>query len=173
MEDMERGDKLYTIGHSNIPISDFISILNHFSIEVLVDVRSVPFSEYAHWFNREILSKTLSKEAIIYHYMGDILGGRPKDSSCYRQGKPDYGLIREKDFYKNGIERLIKGIRRYRIAVMCSEEDPKNCHRRNLIGLDLYKSGIRIIHIRHDLRLEEDNYEDEMLMESQGKLFGG
>ncbi|MBM4141812.1 MAG: DUF488 domain-containing protein, partial [Nitrospira sp.] len=93
---------LYTIGHSNIQLDDFLKILMAAGIEVAVDVRSTPYSEYAPWFNRDKLESAISSKNIIYLYLGDLLGGKPKDEGCYTDGKPDYSLIRERDFYQKG-----------------------------------------------------------------------
>lgn len=163
---------LYTIGHSNIQLDDFLKILMAAGIEVAVDVRSIPYSEYAPWFNRDKLESAISSKNIIYLYLGDLLGGKPKDEGCYTDGKPDYSLIRERDFYQKGIERLTNGVKKYRVAIICSEEEPFECHRRNLIGFDMYKNGVKIIHIRHNRVLQEDDFEKEMLSELQGSLFG-
>ncbi len=162
---------LYTIGHSNVPVDVFLKQLHDAGIEVLVDVRSSPYSKYADQFNKEELKNVLNREGIRYLYMGDSLGGRPSDKSCYAGENPDYDAIRQKDFYKTGLDRLIKGIAMYRIAIMCSEEDAMKCHRRNLIGVDIYEKGIQVIHIRGTGVMEEDNFSDRKMAEAQGALF--
>ena len=68
---------LYTVGHSNHPIGRFIELINAAGIELIVDVRSVPFSRFAPQFNRAALEKSLASARIGYHYLGDLLGGRP------------------------------------------------------------------------------------------------
>ena len=165
------GDILYTIGHSNVQADDLLKLLIDKGIKVLVDVRSIPHSEYTPWFDKDELARMLDSNNIMYLYMGDLLGGKPADKSCYRDGRPDYNLIREKNFYQKGIERLVNGIVKYPVAIMCSEEDPIKCHRRNLIGLDMYKKGVKIIHIRHNGALQEDDFKTEMLLSAQGSLF--
>lgn len=163
---------LYTIGHSNVQMEDLLKILMDTGIEVVIDVRSTPYSEYAPWFNRDSLGRILNSNNIIYIYMGDLLGGKPADKSCYRDALPDYDLIRKKDFYQQGIERLMKGVMKYPVAIMCSEEDPMKCHRRNLIGLDMHRRGVKIFHMRHNGALEENDFQREMLSSLQGSLFG-
>ncbi len=147
---------LYTIGHSNIDTDDLIKLLRQENIEVLVDVRSSPYSKYAAQFNKEHLIKVLEVSGIKYVFMGDLLGGRPDDKSCYINDKPNYDLIRQKDFYQRGLERLMKGIAQYRVAIMCSEEDPYKCHRTKLIAKDLHKMGVEILHIRGDGKTQKD-----------------
>lgn len=162
---------LYTIGHSNISVDAFVKLLHDAWIEVLVDVRSSPYSKYADQFNKKELMSVLSKEGVRYLYMGDSLGGRPSDKSCYIGENPDYDAIRQRDFYKTGLDRLIKGIAMYRVAIMCSEEDVMKCHRRNLIGVDIHKKGIRVIHIRGNGAMEEDDFSDKKITAAQAALF--
>jgi uncharacterized protein (DUF488 family) len=154
--------KLYTIGHSNIEVEEFVKLLKKEGIEVLVDVRSQPYSKYASQFNKENIMKVLMANDIKYVFMGDALGGRPDDKSCYKNGNPDYDLIRQKDFYQKGIERLIEGIAKYRIVIMCSEEDPIKCHRRNLIAKDLHENGFEIFHIRLSGEIENDTFKEQI-----------
>lgn len=162
---------LYTIGHSNISIDSFIKLLISAGIEVLVDVRSFPYSRYATQFNKESLVDAVKSKHIEYIFMGDVLGGRPDDSSCYINGKVDYELIRQKEYYQKGLKRLIKGIGQYCVAIMCSEEDPMECHRRNLIARDMYKRGVRIFHIRSSGAIEHDEFSIEKNDILQGTLF--
>lgn len=149
---------LYTIGHSNINADDLIKLLRHANIEALVDVRSSPYSKYAAQFNKEDLMNVITANNIKYVFMGDALGGRPNDKSCYVNDNPDYDVMRQKDFYQKGLERLINGIAQYRVAIMCSEEDPIKCHRRNLIAKDLHKMGFEILHIRGSGAIEIDEF---------------
>ncbi|MFN3396575.1 MAG: DUF488 family protein [Thermodesulfovibrionales bacterium] len=88
---------LYTIGHSNMDIDSFIKLLVSANIEVLVDVRSAPYSKYASQFNRDQLMKVIMANGIKYIYLGDLLGGRPNDKSCYINDKPNYDLIRRQE----------------------------------------------------------------------------
>jgi uncharacterized protein (DUF488 family) len=75
---------LYTIGLSNIQASTLISLLRRYDIQVLLDVRSSPYSQYSTQFYRENIEKTLQEAGIEYRFAGDYLGGRPKDPACYK-----------------------------------------------------------------------------------------
>jgi uncharacterized protein (DUF488 family) len=81
--------RLYTIGHGNHPIHKFIALLNDNSIQLLVDVRSMPYSRYNPQYNRENLEHTLAtaNPRIDYFYAGTSLGGRPQDPGCYKSGE--------------------------------------------------------------------------------------
>jgi uncharacterized protein (DUF488 family) len=82
--------------------------------------------------------------------MGKELGGLPThDPTCFTSdGKVDYNKLKEKDFFKEGLQRLLNAnFQGYRVCIMCSERDPKMCHRSKLIGVELQKTGIEMQHI--------------------------
>ena len=137
-----------------------ISILKAHHIEVLIDIRTKPYSSYVPQFNRPNLERAIINEGIGYIFTGDRLGGYPKDTDCYVQdgsGKrtPDYEVMRGKDWFREGLDAVIAISKDKRVVLMCSEEDPNKCHRHRLLSKSLAERGIRIIHIRGDGRLEE------------------
>ncbi|WP_240348009.1 DUF488 domain-containing protein [Longitalea arenae] len=139
---------LYTIGHGRRKSDDFLALLKEYGIEYLVDVRSQPFSRFNPQYNQNALKRFLEEHAITYVFMGDELGGRPKDASCYSHGKIDYEKVKEKDFFKKGINRLKTAYNKnIRLAIMCSESKPGECHRARLIGRYLANDLINVHHI--------------------------
>lgn len=140
---------IYSIGHGNKKIEEFILELKTFKIEYLLDIRSKPFSKWNPQFNQTALELELKCHGIKYVYVGNSLGGLPEDRSCYDiEGKVVYDLIKEKDFFKKGIKRLTTANnKKIRIAIMCSESKPEECHRSKLIGQELLKKDISINHI--------------------------
>ena len=139
---------IYSIGHGSKKIEDFLKELNSFQISYLIDIRSSPYSKFNPQFNREMLKHELEQANITYVYLGDTLGGLPNDRSCYVDGKVDYDIIKEKTFFKEGLERLIVANKKdINVAVMCSETKPEECHRSKLIGQELLKHNISIQHI--------------------------
>ena len=153
MNDKDSQEKLtiFTIGHSNHSLEVFINLLQSHKIDVLVDVRSKPFSRFSPQFNKEGFEKAVKASGIRYLFLGKELGGRPQGSKFYdNYGFVLYSRIAESPLFLEGIDRLIKGIKTYRVAVMCSEENPANCHRRLLVGRVLAKRGISVRHIRGD-----------------------
>jgi len=141
--------EIYTIGHSNHPIEKFLSLLTQHSIRIVVDARSYPYSKYVPHFDRELLSSSLESHGIRYIYMGDELGGRPPETEYYdAEGRVLYFRVAASDRFKGGISRLLKGSGEFRIAVLCSEEDPNTCHRRLLIARVLTENGVSVQHIR-------------------------
>src|SRR5574341_2241736 len=145
--------QIYTVGHSNIDFERFLSMLE--GIEILIDVRSEPYSKYVPQFNSDNMKKQLELAGIEYifmkdNYVGNVLGGRPKDEECYENGEIVYERVRKKSWYKGGISKLIELAHKKRIAIMCSEEDPYKCHRHNLIAQSLLRNGGIVFHIRND-----------------------
>jgi uncharacterized protein (DUF488 family) len=139
---------LYSIGHGTRKTDDFLRLLKNHGIEFLIDVRSIPHSRFNPQYNQKTLKSFLEENTIRYVFMGDTLGGRPKDPSCYVNGKISYEALRNTSFFKTGLERLktayVKGIP---VAIMCSERKPENCHRSRLIANVLHEEGIAIKHI--------------------------
>lgn len=140
---------IYTIGHGSRTIEEFISLLKKYQVKYVLDVRSKPYSKYFTHFNKEELKSALNQECITYGFMGDTLGGRPSDVSCYNnEGKVDYEAVKTKSFFLEGINRLKKAYQDgYRLALMCSESRPCECHRSKLIGTSLTENNIYLNHI--------------------------
>ena len=119
----------------------------------MIDVRSTPDSKYVPHFNRENFDKSLTENDINYIFLGNYIGGKPKDEKYYIDGKVDYDLIAKTEHYNEGIVKVMKLDNDDNIVLMCSEEDPKNCHRHNLITQSLIKNGFEVIHIRKNANI--------------------
>ena len=140
---------IYSIGHGNKKIEEFISELIAFDIEYLLDIRSKPFSKWNPQFNQANLKNSLESSNIRYVFVGEQLGGLPADRSCYDfNGKVIYDIIKTRDFFKQGLERLTTANnKQINLAIMCSESKPEECHRSKLIGQELLKKHISLKHI--------------------------
>ena len=142
---------IFTIGHSNHRWDDFSPLLKQHGVQVLVDVRSNPVSRHAPFANKNTLPSLLEGEGIRYAYLGDALGGKPTDASCYdTKGKPAYEKMRSSASFQQGIGELLKLAESSRAVLMCAEEDPAKCHRRLLIGPALVQRGGNLQDIRGD-----------------------
>ncbi len=140
---------VFTIGHSNQPIEDFMDLISKYAIDVLVDTRSSPFSKFSPQFNQDSLKYAVKNAGKMYLFLGRELGGKPKESEYYdNEGYVLYWKIAESKLFQEGIERLKNGVALYTVALLCSEENPLHCHRRLLIGRVLRNSGIEVNHIR-------------------------
>jgi len=148
---------LYTIGHGHRKPNDFLDLLKNFGIEYLIDVRSQPYSKFNPQFNKNDLKFFLERNGIKYVFMGDSIGGRPEDTSCYdNEGKVNYEMIKKKDFFLQGIDRLRTAYyKNINAIIMCSESKPCECHRSKLIGRVLDLENILIKHIDEKGNLKE------------------
>lgn len=142
---------IYTIGHSAHSFVDFAQLLTTHNIQVLVDVRSAPYSRYCPQFDREILRNGLVQAGIKYLYLGDRLGGRPSKPEHYdADGHALYSRMTQDRPFLEAIERLERGMAEFRVAIMCAEENPSHCHRRLLDSRVLIERGHTVLHIRGD-----------------------
>ena len=164
---------VYTIGHSNHPSETLLDLLSQHNIQVLVDVRSTPYSRHNPQYNRETIKATVEAHGFEYRYAADYLGGRPKDPALLRSeddppnddnwGYPDvnYGAVMRSEYYQRGIARLLELAADSRVAVMCSEGNPLDCHRHHLIARSLVDplvkvtdKEVHVLHIKRDGTLE-------------------
>jgi uncharacterized protein (DUF488 family) len=139
---------LYTIGHSNHLFSEFLKLLQENNVNMVVDVRSSPYSRYSSHFNKKPLKKALEKADMGYVYMGNRIGGKPGNKKFYHNDQVQYHLLEMDEKYQKGIKELVTLMHDNIIVLMCSEENPYHCHRHHLISQSLLKRGYKIIHIR-------------------------
>ncbi len=148
-------DTVFTIGHSTHPQERFIALLRQHGITALCDVRSKPYSRINPQFNREPLEEALLAQGIEYRFLGKELGARSDDPRCYEGGKVQYDRLAETDLFRQGLKRVLRGVKEdFRIALMCAEKEPLECHRTILVARHLTALGVAVTHIHADGRLE-------------------
>jgi uncharacterized protein (DUF488 family) len=149
--------RVLTIGHSNLPMTRFLQLLEQFGIEAVADIRSFPRSRYSPHFDREDLSRALARAGKGYVYLGGELGGRPKGDEFYDyRGHVLYSRVAQSSLFNGGIDRLQSGACQRAMAIVCSEENPAVCHRHLLVGRVLTSRGMAVNHIRADGRLQTE-----------------
>src|SRR4051812_41956795 len=126
-------NQLFSIGHSDHSSFRLVSMLQAHGITAVADVRSNPYSKRMPQFGREQLEHVLKQSAIRYVFMGRELGARRDEPECYVAGQARYDRIAELPTFRDGVQRIIKGLEKYRIALMCAEHDPTTCHRMILV----------------------------------------
>jgi uncharacterized protein (DUF488 family) len=163
--------QVWTIGHSNHPMERLVELLRGHAIEVVADVRSHPYSQYAPQFDLDGLAKAVREAGMRHVHLGRELGGRPRGDRYYdERGHVLYGEVARSEIFLEGIARLEGGIAQYRVAILCAEENPATCHRRLLVGRVLGGRGIAVLHIRGDgtivseVELAASETEDQMLL---------
>lgn len=142
---------MFTIGHSNHPIGAFLALLERHRTAAVVDVRSVPYSRRYPQFNRRTLEASLGKHGIRYFFLGAELGARTPDPSCYDdEGKVLFSRLATTGAFLRGIARVLEEAAHSRLALLCAERDPANCHRTILVAPALRNRGAPVTHILAD-----------------------
>jgi uncharacterized protein (DUF488 family) len=161
-----------TVGHSNLEITRFISLIKKHGINCVVDVRSTPFSEFNPQFNRDNLKDSLEKTVnlIQYLYIGNLGGRYTNPDLLFDDGTVDYERVSTTSSFIQGIHTLVDRISENKnIAIMCAEKDPSECHRAILIAPSLVKKGIEVKHILHNSNIITHQYLEEMLLKKYCK----
>lgn len=148
---------VYTIGHSRHKWEHFLTLLKQHEVELVVDTRSRPFSRFNPHFNRERLRNALAEAGIGYEWRGEALGGRPDDPLFHRaDGGLDLDALWQWPTLQRDLNEIAARADSRRQALLCAEEDPMRCHRRFLLTPPLMKSGLEVLHIRGDGRLQPE-----------------
>lgn len=143
--------RIFTIGHSNHPAERFIALLQQHDVLQLADIRSQPASRFTPHFNRSALSQRLGEAGIEYRWLGEALGGRPRDPAVYdKDGRADYAKLAAMLGFQAGIAALIAWASARPTAIMCAERDPLHCHRTHLVTPALIGRGVDVLHILAD-----------------------
>lgn len=157
-----------TIGHSTHALEAFVELLQKHAVSAVADVRSAPYSRYNPQFNRETLAEALKAKGIKYVFLGRELGARSEDPSCYANGRVQYQRLAQTDLFHAGIDRVMRGSHEHRIALMCAEKEPLDCHRTLLVARALVEHGAMVQHILADGRLEPHEAAMERLLDMVG-----
>jgi uncharacterized protein (DUF488 family) len=141
---------VYTVGHSTHAIEPFIGLLSRHGITAVADVRSSPYSRRNPQFNRENLERSLKNAGIGYVFLGRELGARSEDASCYEDGRVQFSRLASMELFRAGLERVCTAMESHRVALMCAEKEPLDCHRTILVSRALEAEGISIVHMLAD-----------------------
>jgi len=160
----EKCNILYTIGHSNHKTDDFIRLLRTHGVTCVADVRSTPYSRYCPQFNQKSLTLALENANIKYIYLGDQLGARPIKAHCHNGDYVNLEYVARTEEFKLGLNRLIEAASKYRVALMCAEKEPLECHRCILVCRHLNEHNLRIKHILEDGSIEDHEESERRLI---------
>jgi uncharacterized protein (DUF488 family) len=163
---MENG--IFTIGHSTLQLEKFVALLHRHGVTTVADVRSAPYSRFSPTFNRETLQASLRENGIGYVFLGEQLGGRPKDPTCYENNRVSYGKMSKTALFHAGLDRLCQESESHRLAMMCAEQDPVTCHRTLLVARVLASRAVPVLHIHADGSLETHDLAETRLLHVVG-----
>jgi len=160
---------LFTIGHSNHEIGVLLELLRRHSVHAVSDVRSQPYSSRFPQFNQPLLKRELEAIGLRYVFLGHELGARREEACCYVDGLARYDLVAKTDAFAKGLDRVLRGLMKYRIALLCAERDPLTCHRTILVCRNLRGKGFPIQHILADGSLESHEAAENRMLGMLGK----
>jgi len=156
------------VGHSNHSWERFADLTSNAAIETIVDVRSIPFSRFNRQFNRQNLEASLKTIGVNYIFLGAELGARSDDEACYENGRVRYDRLSKTDRFKSGMLKVRDEARLNKLALMCAEKDPLQCHRFLLISVPLAREGYKLCHLLADGSLEPHENTLNRLLEAEG-----
>jgi len=146
--------QVFTIGHSNHEFAELLMLLRQHEITAVGDVRSQPYSRRYPQFSREPLEKSLKEAGVLYVFLGRELGARSDDPTCYENGSVKYERLAKTELFQSGLDRVERGMETQRLALLCAEKEPLNCHRFALVSRELARRGVEVLHILEDGRIE-------------------
>jgi uncharacterized protein (DUF488 family) len=156
--------EILSIGHSTLDYPSFALRLKAEGVTAVADVRTAPYSRHQPHFSRNELKSALARDSITYVFLGKELGGRPDRLDVYTDGVADYEKMARTSDFMSGLERLEKGARIYRVAMMCSERNPLDCHRCLLVARALKEQGHYVRHLLPEGRtLDQGQIEEQLL----------
>jgi len=159
---------LFTIGHSSHEMEPFLRLLAMHRVDAVADVRSQPYSRRYARFSREALAEKLVGAGIRYAFLGRELGARREESECYVGNAVCFDRVAALPLFASGLARLKKGLASYRIALLCAERDPLDCHRTILVARHAARFAT-VSHILPDGALETHAEAEERLLQQYGR----
>ena len=163
---------VFTLGHSTHSVGEFAALLRRHRVTAVADVRAAPYSRFNPQFRRDSLADSLGALGLEYVFLGRELGGRSADPADYRDGRIAYDRVRESERFRQGVERVVRGAEGRRIALMCAEKEPLDCHRTLLVAPALEARGVAVAHILADGGLEAHGATMDRLLDLQGRPRG-
>jgi uncharacterized protein (DUF488 family) len=154
---------LLTIGHSNHPLEHVLALLTHHRVETVADARSRPYSRFAPQYRKEPLARALGGAGIGYLFLGAQLGGKPPRGEV-GPARLDYATRIREPAFQEGIAQLLAAVRQARVALLCREREPLDCHRLHLICRYLAPQRLAIGHILPDGRVEPQSATERRLL---------
>jgi uncharacterized protein (DUF488 family) len=122
-------------------------MLRQNKITVLIDVRSIPRSQYFPAFNDATLNKELAQNDIEYLHFKNEFGARQEDKDFYTNGVMNFEKFAQSKQFIKGINDVKTLLTKSNVCLMCAEIDPLNCHRAILCAKALHDIGVDVEHI--------------------------
>jgi uncharacterized protein (DUF488 family) len=159
---------VFTIGHSNHEFATFRALLTRHAVDAVADVRSVPYSRRYPQFAKRPLAEALDGAGVGYLWLGDALGGRQDAFAGIDDPAARYDRVAESTGFQAGLDRVLTEAGARRVALMCAEREPMQCHRALLVSRHLAVRGAEICHIHADGVLELQGDFESRLTDAAG-----
>ncbi|HEY2871754.1 MAG TPA: DUF488 domain-containing protein [Reyranella sp.] len=142
---------VFTVGHSTLPIDDFVALLRTYDIQTVADIRTVPRSRRNPQFNADALPQALKAHGIGYVGLPGLGGLRKTSKDSPNTGWRNdsfrgYADYMQTPAFTTALDELIGLSRNERMAIMCAEAVPWRCHR-SLVADALDVRGIPAVEI--------------------------
>lgn len=143
---------IYTIGYTGFSAYEFINVLRDREINVVIDVRSTPYSERYPDYNKENLERVLKSNQIYYRNYIKEFGARQDNRNFYSsEGYLDFEVFSKSEQFLSGVEKIENSVAKgYKIVLLCAEKKPIQCHRTILVARAFHKLGYKVIHLLPD-----------------------
>lgn len=143
---------IYTIGYTGFSAYEFINVLRDREINVVIDVRSTPYSERYPDYNKENLERVLKSNRIYYRNYIKEFGARQDNRNFYSsEGYLDFEVFSKSEQFLSGVEKIENSVAKgYKIVLLCAEKKPIQCHRTILVARAFHKLGYKVIHLLPD-----------------------
>jgi uncharacterized protein (DUF488 family) len=164
---------LYTIGHSNRPLDEFLKMLDAFKIKQVIDVRYIPKSRHVPWSSQNSLAATLKAKKILYTHMPELGGRRHPKKNSVNDGWENEGFRGYADYMQTpefiqALDKLNEDIKLYNSAIMCAEALPWRCHRSLISDAEVIRN-IKVLHIMSSTTTKEHELTDFAVVNKRKK----
>ena len=159
-------ETVYTIGYTGFSIESFVNELQNHGINVVIDVRSSPYSERYADYNKDKLELLLPSKKIYYRNYIKEFGARQDNKLFYsREGVLDFDVFSKSEQFLSGVEKIKNSIAKgYKIAFLCAENEPVQCHRTILVARHFHELGYNVVHLKpNNISISHCDIETQLL----------
>ena len=165
MTDNNTTKPVYTIGYTLYPnINTMMSVLKSREIDVIIDVRSSPWSKTFPQYNKPNLMKACEANGLYYRHYSREFGARQRSREFSVDGQVNFERFSDSEQFQEGVRKVIASAQAgYTLCLFCAEKDPIICHRSILVGRALHERGIEVIHITSAGRETQEELEQRLV----------
>lgn len=159
-------ETIYTIGYTGFSLDEFVQELKSKGINVVIDVRSSPYSERYADYNRDNLESVLVANKIYYRNYIKEFGARQDDRSFYsKEGHLDFEVFAKSEQFLSGVEKIKNSVAKgFNVVFLCAEKEPVQCHRTILVARAFHELGYNVVHLKpNNVAINHSEIETQLL----------